>query len=212
MEQVSGQDLDWFFNEWIYGPGYPNYHYSWRAYPSGNQWLVNIWVDQVQASGGPFTMPINFGVVSAVDTVVQTCWIDSDPDTISFISGTNQPIALIFDYDNWVLDQHTEIPWAVQTETPVPMRYCLNPAYPNPFNSYTAIGFELPFTCRATLTVWNVLGQKVTTLQDGQIDAGTHRLIWNGRNDLGNEVSSGMYLITLSAPGFHQTEKVVLLR
>jgi len=212
MEQVSGQELDWFFDEWIYGPGFPRYNYSWNAFQVGDMWQVRIQVDQTQTSGGPFTMPIDFGVVSAVDTVIQRCWIDTDPDTVWFRGGINQPLSVIFDYYNWVLDYHTEVPSEVETESPTPSRYSLHPAYPNPFNSSTVIEYTVPFTCRANLSIWNVLGQKVATLVDGEISAGEHRIIWNGKNSTNGELSSGVYLVGMTAPGYSKLEKVVLIK
>jgi len=212
MEEIGGQDLSWFFNEWIYGPGYPRYNYSWVALPSGGQWGVHMWFDQVQTSGGPFTMPIDMAAISAVDTVIRTVWIDSDPDTTWFVTGPNRPTSLIFDYHNWVLDYHTELPSAVPEGGVVPLVFSLHPAYPNPFNSSTVIQFSVPAPCRTQLTVFNILGQRVTTLLDNLVPAGRHDVHWDGKDNLGGEVASGLYLIGMETAGFHKVEKVILLR
>lgn len=212
MEEVSDQELDWFFDEWIYGPGYPKYNYTWEAVPVGDQWEVHIWIDQIQTWGGPFTMPIDFAVISNVDTVVRTCWIDSDPDSILFVSGPHQPIHLIFDYHNWVLERHYEVPSAVEEESHLPLAFSLHPVHPNPFNSSTAVEFSLPRAGPVTLSISNVLGQRVATLVEGEVCAGTHRIMWDGRDRWGEPVSSGVYLVRLAAPGPQLMEKVVLLR
>jgi aminopeptidase N len=212
MEEISGQDLDWFFDEWIYGPGYPRYNYSWNTFSQGDTWGIHLWVDQIQTVGGPFTMPIRIAAISSVDTVIQTVWIHSDPDTVDFPTGHNEPVALIFDYHNWVLDVHTEVPSAVTEGIDIPTSYSLHPAYPNPFNSSTVIEFSVPVTCRTHLAVYNILGQKVTTLLDGVIGAGEHTIRWDGTNNPGNDVASGVYLIGMDAQSNHHVEKVVLLR
>ena len=102
--------------------------------------------------------------ISSVDTVIQTVWIDSDPDTIDFITGPNEPVDLVFDYHNWVLDVHNEVQSAVPEGVSVPTAFSVQPAYPNPFNSSTVINFSVPVACRTQLTVYNILGQRVATL------------------------------------------------
>ena len=212
MEEISSQDLDWFFDEWIYGPGYPRYNYSWHALPSGGDWEVFLWVDQIQTSGGPFTMPIDFAVISSVDTIIQTVWVNSDPFETSFISGTNEPVNVEFDYHNWVLETHIEIPSTVPEVSAVPLAYSLKPAFPNPFNSSTVIQYSMPNTSRIALSVFNVLGQKVITLAEGSIHAGEYSAQWDGKDEFGNDVSSGLYLIGMNTPGYQQVTKVILLR
>ena len=157
-------------------------------------------------------MPIQMAAISSVDTVIQTVWVDTDPDTIDFLTGPNQPVALIFDYHNWVLDVHTEVPSAVSEDVTAPTMFSLHPAYPNPFNSNTVIEFSVPVTCQTRLTVYNILGQKVTTLLDDIIDAGEHTIRWDGKSNLGNDVASGVYLIGMDAQSHHRVEKVVMLR
>ncbi len=212
MEDYSGQDLDWFFDQWIYGPGYPRYNYAWEAVPNGNQWDIHLWVDQVQSSGGPFTMPIDFAAISGEDTVVTTVWIDSDPDTAIFPGGSNQPTSLIFDYHNWVLERHTEVPSAVLEDTHVPLTYSLQPAFPNPFNASTVISYSVPVLCHTELAVYNILGQQVATLVYGDVEAGTHTVAWDGRDMSVVPAASGVYLVSMTAPGFQQVQKVIMLR
>jgi aminopeptidase N len=212
MEEISGEDLDWFFEEWIYGPGYPIYEYAWQGVPSGNDWDVQLWVDQTQTMAGTFTMPIDIAVISAVDTVVRTVWIDEDPDEVTFAAGGDEPVEVIFDYHNWMLEVHSEIPWAVDEESVVPVEFSLQPTYPNPFNSSTVIRYSVPRVCRTEMAVFNVLGQKVATLVDGEVRAGEHRIRWDGRDANGIDVASGVYMIGMRAPGFQRVQKVILLR
>ncbi|MFQ5706453.1 MAG: FlgD immunoglobulin-like domain containing protein [bacterium] len=103
---------------------------------------------------------------------------------------------------------------------PVPSKFSLLPNYPNPFNPQTTIEYQLPVTARVTLTVYNTLGQKVTTLVDGVAAPGRYRKVWDGRNAAHQAVASGLYLVTLKAEpvhaairqSFQKTRTMVLLR
>lgn len=83
---------------------------------------------------------------------------------------------------------------------------------PNPFNPATTIQYTLPSAEHLSITVYNVLGQKVKTLVAGRMPAGTHRVIWNGRDHHNREVPSGVYVCRMAAPGFTATRKMLLLK
>lgn len=101
----------------------------------------------------------------------------------------------------------------------VPETYVLEQNYPNPFNPTTEIRYQLPENGYVTLAIFNVMGQKVRTLIDGQEEAGHHSAVWNSRDELGNEVASGVYLYRisvkpndLSGKGFEAMRKMTLLQ
>ena len=83
---------------------------------------------------------------------------------------------------------------------------------PNPFNPTTGIWFSLPTRSEVTLTVFNVLGQQVTTLADGTYPAANHFLSWNAKDAFGRAVSSGIYFYRLEAEDFSATKKMALLK
>ncbi|HEY3296314.1 MAG TPA: T9SS type A sorting domain-containing protein [bacterium] len=84
--------------------------------------------------------------------------------------------------------------------------------YPNPFNPETMIPFELAESGQASLTIYNVMGQKVATLISGVQQAGYHVVQWKGHDDLGSSVASGVYLMRLEAGNHVATQKIMLLR
>jgi hypothetical protein len=100
----------------------------------------------------------------------------------------------------------------------LPSAFALEQNYPNPFNPSTMIRFSLPEPSMATLRVYNLLGQEVTTLVNGIQPAGTYQAVWNGRDYLGRSVPSGLYLYKLSAiptvggEGFSATRRMLLVR
>ena len=77
--------------------------------------------------------------------------------------------------------------------------FSLYPAYPNPFNMHTVIRYELPTTADVQLDIYNMQGKKVKTLATGSHAPGLHSLVWDGSNDSGDSVSSGVYVYRLQA-------------
>jgi hypothetical protein len=90
--------------------------------------------------------------------------------------------------------------------------YSLSQNYPNPFNPQTTIAFSVKDRANVSLKVYNVAGELVRTLADESMSAGPHTKVWDGRNDAGQPVSSGVYFYKLVSNNFQQTKKMVLLK
>ena len=104
-----------------------------------------------------------------------------------------------------VLEESTDV---------LPPSILLDQNFPNPFNSDTVIRFELPERTDVELAIFNLTGQRVTTLAEGGRRAGTYTVRWDGRSDDGRELASGVYLYRLQADGEKrvETRKLLLLR
>jgi len=89
----------------------------------------------------------------------------------------------------------------------VPDVFALNQNYPNPFNPSTEISFGLPVASHVELTIYNILGQKVETLVDREMEAGNHTVTWNA-----DKVSSGVYFYRIAAKDFTETKKMLMLK
>jgi hypothetical protein len=98
-----------------------------------------------------------------------------------------------------------------KTEVQAPNAFALCQNFPNPFNPETQISYSLPKEAHVTLTIYSVLGQKVKTLVDELQDAGYKSVHWDGENDSGNKVSSGIYFYRIQAGDYSQTRRMVLL-
>ncbi|MBD3257767.1 T9SS type A sorting domain-containing protein [candidate division GN15 bacterium] len=95
----------------------------------------------------------------------------------------------------------------------LPEEYGLAQNYPNPFNPSTNIDFDVPVNAHVTLSVYNVLGQRVTTLVDEQMAPGSYQKVWNGTNDGGSQVASGIYFYRLEADNqVVDTKKMMMLK
>jgi len=96
-----------------------------------------------------------------------------------------------------------------QTRSPTHF-FCQN--HPNPFNPETRISFALPKEMRITLRLYNLFGEEVARLYDGSMSVGAHSLIWNGRSQFGQAVSSGLYIYRLESEQALLTGKMILMR
>ncbi|MEW6411078.1 MAG: T9SS type A sorting domain-containing protein [Candidatus Zixiibacteriota bacterium] len=89
----------------------------------------------------------------------------------------------------------------------LPNAFQLQQNCPNPFNPSTDIAFSVPQACNVKLEVYNIIGQKVTTLVNGPVEAGSHTVSWDGSN-----AASGVYLYRLEAADFVETKKMLLVK
>jgi hypothetical protein len=149
---------------------------------------------------------INAGVVPAGD---QTFWVRGQDDASS---SPSKSAAL-----NW----GNATPIAIRVNgtgvtgvggSSMPTRFALEQNYPNPFNPMTQIRYSLPKGSSVELTVFNASGERVRTLVDGYEGAGFKTVTWDGTNDAGKSVTSGVYMYRLNADNFEDTQKMVLVK
>jgi hypothetical protein len=94
----------------------------------------------------------------------------------------------------------------------LPGKFELAQNFPNPFNPDTKIEFAVPQKSQVDLVIYNVMGQKVRTLVSDELDAGWKQVTWDGKDDSGNTVSSGIYLYKLNAGEFVDSKKMTLVK
>ncbi|MGA7162043.1 MAG: M1 family aminopeptidase [Bacteroidota bacterium] len=201
-ESVCGKDLNYFFQEWIYGTGSPVYQYSWNWSSAGDSSVVTISLDQPAGRQNPtfFTMPIDVRIISPErDTTVQ---IFNNAITQSFaIDFPAKPTSVLIDPDGWILKL------TVPASEVSPSSYSLEQNYPNPFNSGTTITYKLSHSANVTLKIYDVLGREVATLVDTKQLPGNYEYPWSGQS-----LASGIYFYQLSAGDIHLQKKMILLK
>ena len=111
-----------------------------------------------------------------------------------------------------VIEWMQNSPNADITGDEVPAAYGLAQNFPNPFNPSTTIKFDMKAKGHVSLKVYNVAGQLVKTLADGVFNAGSHSVNWDGTNNAGAKVASGVYFYKMETKNFSQTKKMVMLR
>ena len=104
-------------------------------------------------------------------------------------------------------------PFVTNGEEPIPVLVnALHPNFPNPFNPSTTVSYSLAKSGNATLRIYNTKGQLVKTLVSGGQKAGQNKIVWDGLNDSGKPVSSGLYFYKLDAPNYTSTRKMLMLK
>ena len=163
------------------------------------------WVRQMQSGYGYASQVeprLHFGLGPALEVdTLQVVWPDGRIQAIGRV-GVDQRLQVTY----------PNVPTAVAIDAVLPRVLRLWPNYPNPFNNATAIRFEVPREGAVELVVYNLMGQRVAVLVAEELAAGAHRVTWNGRDENGRELASGMYLYRLQAGERTQTRKLLLLQ
>jgi len=88
-----------------------------------------------------------------------------------------------------------------------PAKYSLHPAYPNPFNPTTTVGYELPVDSQVSLVIYDMNGRVVSNLVSGHLFAGYYSVVWDA-----SDYASGLYFVKLTTPGYSATQKLMLVK
>ncbi len=140
-------------------------------------------------------------VAQSVTSLTGT-WNVSASDGIDATPASNGPLTITFDISTVGVDE----------DAAVPDVFALHQNYPNPFNPTTTIAFDVPELSNVRIDIYNLLGQKVRTLVSGQHEAAYYTVNWNGTNDFGSPVASGMYIYRIEAGKFSAVRKLVLMK
>ena len=206
-ESVSGKDLGYFFDEWVYGEGYPRYGYRWTSTPTTGGYGVTVTLSQSGSSAATpfFRMPVDIRIVAGTRDTTVTVFHTATGERFTF-QVPFPPSDVQIDPDKRILRDVTP-PDAI-----LPESYALAQNYPNPFNPGTWLSFSLPHRSDVTLTVYDPLGREIAVLIRGQLEAGTHTVRWGGTDARGYLVASGTYFYRLTAGTYGETRKMMLVR
>ena len=210
-EDISGLDLDVFFDQWIYDEYFPFYEYSYWKMPEENIWNVRIEQIQGELDRRPvFEMPLRI-YVHFQDGNDSTLVMMNDQRTQDYSFEFGKSVSEIkLDPDEWVL-RKVRLQTIVGNSQHPPKNFWLQ-NYPNPFNSSTLIRFHTPEQTNINLVVQNMLGQQVRTLLRQKVEPGEHKVRWNGSNEQGEKLPSGVYFIVLQTPDDHHITRALLLQ
>ena len=129
-------------------------------------------------------------------------------------SSRNRIIADVAHFSTLVLYGETETTGIdeIISKSQIPNEFSLEQNYPNPFNPETKIIYQIPKISRVTIKIYNILGQEVRTLVDKEQTMGEYKVIWDGKNNSGIPLSSGIYIYQLRTKDFINSKRMILLR
>jgi len=94
----------------------------------------------------------------------------------------------------------------------VPMKFSVSENYPNPFNPSTQFSISIPYRSYVSANVFDLNGRKIITLLNSTLETGVYNLTWRGKNDVGNPISAGIYILRVDAEDFHTNQKMIYIK
>ncbi|HCL00220.1 MAG TPA: peptidase M1 [Candidatus Marinimicrobia bacterium] len=205
-EIVSGIDLDWFFEQWIYQIGQPEYTVNWsREAVKGNEWRVTLNIDQTQSPQNLFKMPLDIRVEFTEWDTLFTVW-DSLFAQQFVMQFDDMPTNIEIDPAGWVLK--SVVYSMIDPDLGyIPDSFLLTDPYPNPFNGTTNFRIYLPYNINGAIKVYDVRGRVVDVIEQGYFRLGYYRKSWQPQN-----LPSGVYVIRLETDVVNIGGKVVYIK
>lgn len=205
---VVGQDMGWFFDQWVYSPNHPVYQngYNFNAL-GGGAWRVTFVARQTQTNTVFFKMPIELKItfLGGTDTTLR---VMNDVNNQLYVHDFNrQPTGLQFDPSNNIVLKQGTTTLGVPVSGTVPRAFALSQNYPNPFNPLTTIEYEIPRHTFVRLTVFDLLGRELANLVQEELPPGRYSVKFDGSG-----LSSGTYFYRLQAGDFVATRSLTLVK
>jgi hypothetical protein len=179
--------------------------------------------------GGLRNFPMEVPTGGQITSTAALGDLDSDGDMeVVFGVRSNEQNLIVLDYkeaasendlqwpnfgrDIWRSHNFADIVTSTDETASMPYGFGLSQNYPNPFNAQTTIEFTLGVPGEVDLSVYDLLGRKIRNLKSGMLNAGQHSLVWNGKNNNGQVVASGVYFYRLESPEGTRTMRMLLLK
>lgn len=221
-----GYNGEWMHHDWVIADvPHPEPEF-WETDPTGKGWrshnLQPIIIfynpaDLAQVGSGLMNAyePQPYAALRIPTDLFFGSYVEMFSAAFDFQNGILYITELVAELDGRLV-LHT---WQIKTVTTstelgekIPKEFKLYQNYPNPFNSEALIQYQLPSACNISLIVYNSTGQEVRILFKSQKNAGFHQVQWNGKDNKGNHVPSGLYLYRLRTDEFVQTKKLLFLK
>jgi aminopeptidase N len=216
-EYVSGQDLSWFFEQWIYEAGMPEWEARWQSERTGpSQYRIELTVVQKQQKVPLFRTPVEVRLQFADKAVLDTVWIANQSERFLW-TMSSQPIAITLDPHGWVLKKlnidGTALPPGLQ-----PGLTGVTESFPNPYapGSQEHLHWLVQLVNKDTpspvrFVVYDVAGKRVRTVYDKKCMPGLYTITWDGRNELEQRVAAGVYVCRIRLGGQDFTRKITIV-
>jgi aminopeptidase N len=207
VNETSGQDMQWFFDEWVYEPNHPVYANIYHIdYPGSGFWQVSLTVEQIQTNTVFFRMPVEVKITftDASDTIVKIM-NDANPQLFQW-NFIKQPSSLTFDPNrNILLKQATTIVGLGNDKHF--SGYSIEQNEPNPFRDLTTIQYNVPKTSHVKISIIDNQGRELLVPVNKKHEAGKYKF------DLTSEfLSPGIYLYKLESGKYTESKKMIFVK
>jgi aminopeptidase N len=205
-ERWLGPGLDWFYDEWVFQAGFPNYAVNWFGRETVDGWEIVVDIGQNNGAQAPacFHIPVEVLVSRAGGDTLLRLDVESNPQR-RVVPLAGEPLGIVFDPGKWLLHKVTITSGIEEELSPAVgvSRATLHAPQPNPARGLATLRFSLPNAQDVTLTVHDVAGRLVRTLARGRHEAGHHAARLAG-------LPAGVYLVRLGTGRATETRKLVI--
>lgn len=208
LEEYTGEDLDWFFDNWVKHPNHPVYHNEYTFSDNGNgTWDVNFLVNQVQTNAPFFPIPIELLIYfeDSSDTTVRVM-SEFNQQVFTFTFG-KEPAVMFFDRWNEIVLKQATLTVGIDDDHIGEQAFRLEQNRPNPATGQTVFSYSIPQDGHVMLSLFDLSGKKVMDLADGKESRGTHVVT----ADL-SSLPSGMYMYRLISGGMREVKRLAVTR
>lgn len=205
MERESGLELGYFFDQWIYGEGFPSFKVDWaKEKTEGGRWRVSLMV--MQSPGKIFKMPVKVKITTETGDTTFTVTCDSQTQMFVF-NVAGEPRDYSFDPDNFVMKEiESETKPGSETET---KPFILRQNYPNPFTESTTLRLVVNSGGNFEIKIYNSLGEECGSLYSGYLPSGIYPFTFTGERF---NLSAGVYFIRAESGRESEWVKVVWVK
>ncbi len=208
VEETSSEELNYFFQQWIYGENYPRYDVAWNYIEENGSYHVKVNIKQeVNSNPSYFTMPIQLEFKTSSGSEIRTVFNDKQEQEFDILLN-EEPTQFVFDPNNWILKDVSVIT-SVDDFKEIKDEFFLEQNYPNPFNPSTIIQYNIPEKSNVKLIIYDNLGNEISTLIDEVKNPGYYNFELNSGDF---SLSSGVYFYQLLTDKFAEIKKMVLIK
>jgi len=208
LEESSGMELDWFFDNWVKQANHPIYQNEYSFIDMGDgTWNLNFLANQVQTNAPFFPIPIEIWVyfTDGSDTTVRV--MNDENQQFFWFNFDKQPGAILFDKDNEIVIKQASTTVGVDEENIGPNSFALHQNAPNPASGTTRISYSIPSATHVKLSLFDMSGKKVLDLVNQTMQTGTHYCQLNT-----GKLQAGIYYYRLGTPTKSATQKLSVVR
>jgi aminopeptidase N len=206
VNEVAGEDLNWFFDEWVYQPNHPVYDNTYVIdYPGNGTWVVTLSIEQIQTNTVFFRMPVEVKILfkDGGDTLVRVM-NDLNPQVFQW-TFLREPQSVVFDPNRNILLKQATILVGIKGNEKSDTGFDIHQNEPNPFKDKTFIQYTIPERYHVRISVMDNSGKLLNVPVSLSQPAGTYKVELNS-----DSLSPGIYYYKMEAGTFSGTRKMII--